>query len=69
MTGGDIRQEARDNMVNISTSSKSTSSYIGKQYQYKRSIRIPKNHALSGKDQRTEFYRCWGQDQRTEFYH
>jgi len=39
----------RDNMINDSTSSESTSSDIGKQYQYKRSVRIPENHAFSEK--------------------
>jgi len=33
-------QVTRDSMVNVSTSSESTSSDTGKQYRYKRSVRI-----------------------------
>jgi len=46
MIGGDIRQVIRDNMVNDSISSESMSSGTGKQYQYKISVRILKNHAI-----------------------
>jgi len=49
MTGGDIRQVTGVNMVNDNTSSKSMSSNIEKLYRYKRSVRIPENHAVSGK--------------------
>jgi len=46
---GDIRQVTRDNMINDSTSSKSTMSNTEKQYRYKRSVRILENHAVSEK--------------------
>jgi len=43
---GDIRQELRDNTVNVSTTSESASSDTGKQYRHKRSKRILKNYAV-----------------------
>ena len=49
MTGDDIRKVTRNNMVNDRTSSESMTSNKGKQYRYKRSLRIPKNHAVSEK--------------------